>query len=45
MTFINPNISSSYRNKAMGHVLYDAVIESNAKIIIDIGLFFGIRRY
>jgi len=41
MTFINPNIASSYRNKAMGQILYDAVIKSNAKIIIDIGLFDG----
>jgi len=39
--FINPNIYSTYHHKAMGRVLYDVVIESNAKKIIDIGILFG----
>ena len=41
MKFINPNIASSYRQKEMGRFLYDAVIESNAKTIIDIGILNG----
>lgn len=41
MKFINPDINSSYRYKEMGRFLYDAVIESNAKKIVDIGLLNG----
>jgi len=41
LKFINPNIASSYRQKEMGRFLYDAVIESNAKTIIDIGILNG----
>ena len=39
--FINPEINSSYRPKEMGRFLYDAVIESNAKKIVDIGILNG----
>ena len=41
MTFINPNINSSYRQKEMGRFLYYAVVESNAKKIVDIGILNG----
>jgi hypothetical protein len=39
--FVNPDINSSYRQKEMGRFLYDAVVESNAKTIVDMGILDG----
>lgn len=41
MKFVNPNIESSYRESAMGKVLYDTVIETGAQKIIDFGVLNG----
>ena len=41
MKFKNPDIKSSYKESQMGKVLYDAVLETNAKKIIDFGLLNG----
>lgn len=39
--FVNPDINSSYRQKEMGRFLYDSVVESNAKTIVDMGILDG----
>ena len=39
--FKNPDIYSSYNFSEMGKVLYDAVLESKPKIIVDFGLLYG----
>ena len=41
LEFINPDIESSYQQSAMGEILYNAVLESNAKRIIDFGILNG----
>lgn len=41
MTFINPEIESSYQRSAMGKILYDAVLSTGARKIIDFGLLNG----
>ena len=41
MTFVNPEIESSYQKSGMGKVLYDTVIETGAKKIIDFGVLSG----
>ena len=41
MSFVNPEIESSYQQSAMGKVLYDAVIETGAQKIIDFGILNG----
>lgn len=41
MTFINPEIESSYQRSAMGKILYDAVLSIGARKIIDFGLLNG----
>ena len=41
MSFINPEIESSYQPSSMGRVLYDAVIEMGAQKIIDFGILNG----
>tara|TARA_R110000751_G_scaffold262894_1_gene362223 strand:+ start:144 stop:737 length:594 start_codon:yes stop_codon:yes gene_type:complete len=39
--FVNPDIESSYKETQMGKVLYNAVLESGAKKIIDFGILNG----
>jgi len=39
--FINPDIESSYREMCAGKHLYNAIIETNAKKIIDFGVLNG----
>ena len=41
MKFNNPDIESSYQPSAMGEVLYNAVLETGAKKIIDFGVLNG----
>ena len=41
MSFKNPKIKSSYQKAAMGKVLYDAIVETNAKKIVDFGILNG----
>lgn len=41
MTFINPEIESSYQRSATGRILYDMVISTGATKIIDFGLLNG----
>lgn len=41
MSFVNPEIESSYQQSGMGKVLYDAVIEIGAHKIIDFGILNG----
>ena len=41
MSFVNPEIESSYQPSGMGRVLYDAVIKQRAKKIIDFGVLHG----
>ena len=41
MSFKNPKIKSSYQSAAMGKVLYDAIVETNAKKIVDFGILNG----
>ncbi len=41
MSFVNPEIESSYQRSSMGRVLYDAVIKTGAQKIIDFGILNG----
>ena len=41
MSFVNPEIESSYQQSGMGKILYDAVIETGAQKIIDFGILNG----
>ena len=41
MSFVNPEIESSYQQSGMGKILYDAVIEVGAQKIIDFGILNG----
>lgn len=41
MTFINPDIESSYQRSAIGKILYNTIISTGATKIIDFGLLNG----
>lgn len=41
MNYKNPDIASSYYKNNLGKVLYDEVLKSNSKIIIDMGILNG----
>ena len=41
MKYINPKIESSYYKNNLGKVLYDEVLKSNAKEIVDMGILNG----
>lgn len=41
MSFVNPEIESSYQQSGMGKILYNAVIEVGAQKIIDFGILNG----
>jgi hypothetical protein len=39
--FVNPDIESSYHEPKIGEILFNAVIESRPKVIVDFGLLYG----
>jgi predicted O-methyltransferase YrrM len=41
MKYVNPNIESSYRENNLGKVLYDYVIATQPKLIIEFGTLYG----
>ena len=41
VTYVNPEIKSSYYPNNLGRVIYDLIIEMNAKTIVDVGILHG----
>jgi predicted O-methyltransferase YrrM len=41
MEYINPDIESSYKENNLGKVLYDYVLQTQPKIIIEFGTLYG----
>jgi predicted O-methyltransferase YrrM len=41
MIYVNPNIESSYKENNLGKVLYDYVIATQPKLIIEFGTLYG----
>ena len=41
MEYNNPNIESSYRENDLGKVLYDYILQTQPKIIIEFGTLYG----